>query len=256
MTALYERVPGGFEPSEFARGPWSADAQHAGPPAALLAGALEAAAADHFQLVRMSVEILRPVPMSLLYIEGDVLRGGKRLCVTEARLEAEGTPIARATGVHHRVTRLEVPEQPSAVHSLPDQPDGLLPIPNLADDDVTWFGHAVRARYEAPGDGPGPGPHVIWLKLAIDLVAGEATSPWQWTVPLTDCTNGVSWWDLGGVAFPNSDLTVALHRLPADRWIRLDAHSSWGSTGTGLADAHLSDRHGSIGRALQSLFLS
>src|SRR5947199_377466 len=58
-------VPEGerFLPTELCRGPWSPDAQHGGPPAALLARAVERlGGGDGMQVARLTVELLRPVP--------------------------------------------------------------------------------------------------------------------------------------------------------------------------------------------------
>ena len=57
-------VPEGdaFVPTELARGPWDARAQHGGAPAALLAREIEAEGGDQ-SVVRLTYEFLRPVPL-------------------------------------------------------------------------------------------------------------------------------------------------------------------------------------------------
>jgi acyl-CoA thioesterase len=49
------------------------------------------------------------------------------------------------------------------------------------------------------------------------------------------------------------DLTINLFRKPMGEWICLDAQTSLGSNGCGLAESMLYDLHGLIGRATQSL---
>ena len=58
--AFYLADAGAFEATELTRGPWG-DVQHGGPPAALLAGAMEAFGdgAGERVLVRVGVELLR-----------------------------------------------------------------------------------------------------------------------------------------------------------------------------------------------------
>ena len=52
-----------FVPSDFARGPWSPDALHGGPVAALIGRAVEACPSDEpMHVARLTVELLRPVP--------------------------------------------------------------------------------------------------------------------------------------------------------------------------------------------------
>ena len=57
-----------FISSELTRGPWSNQHQHGGPPCALLGRALSRHGdeADAFFLARMTVELLRPVPIAPL----------------------------------------------------------------------------------------------------------------------------------------------------------------------------------------------
>ena len=51
-----------------ARGPWSEDSCHAGPVTAIIAGAAEALVPDR-QLVRLTVNYVRPVPMRGFRVE-------------------------------------------------------------------------------------------------------------------------------------------------------------------------------------------
>lgn len=53
---------GGHEPTHAAQSLWDTDAQHGGPPAALLAHALDASAAPGMRLARISVDFLGPPP--------------------------------------------------------------------------------------------------------------------------------------------------------------------------------------------------
>ena len=62
--ALFERDGTRFVPTELCRGPWSPDAQHGGPPAALMARAAEGfEGGEEMQVARLTVELLRPVPL-------------------------------------------------------------------------------------------------------------------------------------------------------------------------------------------------
>jgi len=56
--------------------------------------------------------------------------------------------------------------------------------------------------------------------------------------------------------FINVDLTVVLQRDPAGEWLLLDAATSIGDRGTGLAETILSDADGPCGRALQTLLVA
>jgi acyl-coenzyme A thioesterase PaaI-like protein len=95
-------VPDGdrFVPTEWARGPWSADAAHAGPPAALLGRAAEALepAGPEMLVSRFAVEVLRPVPLRPLTVRAEVSRPGKRVQLASATMHDGDAEIARATG--------------------------------------------------------------------------------------------------------------------------------------------------------------
>ena len=56
--------------------------------------------------------------------------------------------------------------------------------------------------------------------------------------------------------FINVDLTLVLQRDPVGEWLLLDAATSIGDHGTGLAETVLSDADGPCGRALQTLLVA
>ena len=85
---------GHFVSSELTRGPWDPHAQHAGPPAALLARALERcpSPADPeapWQIGRVTFEILRSVPIAPLTVSAEVVRPGRSVELLSASLADE-----------------------------------------------------------------------------------------------------------------------------------------------------------------------
>ena len=71
-TAAYEPLGDDtFRASALTGGPWSPEHQHAGPPSALIARAIERAAAPHglTHLGRLTVNLLRPLPIGDCHIE-------------------------------------------------------------------------------------------------------------------------------------------------------------------------------------------
>ena len=80
---------GMFQPGALTRGPWSPDAQHGGAPAALLARAVEAVAADQpMQVARMTVELVRPVPLTPLRVTTSIERPGRKIQLVAASIHA------------------------------------------------------------------------------------------------------------------------------------------------------------------------
>ena len=85
MTDAYFQTGDGswFVPTEYARGPWQVDACHAGPPTALMVGALEAVVPEQ-RLTRITVDIIRPIPRSGFRIGVSITRSGRLASHTEA----------------------------------------------------------------------------------------------------------------------------------------------------------------------------
>src|SRR4051812_41947562 len=95
--ALYEADGDRFLATQYTRGPWSAEHQHAGPPAALLAHAIEASARlSGGQAVRLAFDIPRPVPIAPLRVTTRSLRLGRTVEQLEATLASEQHEVMHA----------------------------------------------------------------------------------------------------------------------------------------------------------------
>jgi hypothetical protein len=86
-------------------------------------------------------------------------------------------------------------------------------------------------------------------------VAGEQATPLQQVAALADFGNGLSRVLAGGWWFINADLTVYLERYPEGEWLALRSRTDIDPNGVGLAQSEVFDADGSIGHALQSLFV-
>jgi len=248
-----------FIPTDLARGPWTPEAQHGGPPAALLARAIERFAGGESMFVaRLTIELLRPVPIAPLTIAAGWARPGRKVQLVAASLLSGDTEVARATGL--RIRRAEVALPADLPHVAPppgpnsegfSRPpwDGIL-------DYRAFHSLAVEHRFVG-GSFALPGPATDWVRLRVPLVEGEETSPLCRVAAVADFGNGISWvLNRGeGYSFINPDLTVYVHRPPVSEWVCLDAVTHVQANGVGLAESTLYDEHGVIGRALQSLIV-
>lgn len=257
--AIFERDGELFVPTDLARGPWSPQAQHGGPPAALLAHALETFEGGETMLVsRMTLELLRPVPIAPLRLQVAAVRPGRKVQLISASLFSGETEVARAVGLRIRNTELSVPAELIEA-DVPARPEsgssGIPPWAALADYRA-FHSHGVEHRFVG-GSFAQAGPATDWIRLRVPLVAGEATSPLSRVAAASDFGNGISWVlnRSDGYSFINPDLTIYLYRQPVGEWICLEAQTHVGSQGVGLAESALYDEHGVIGRALQSLLL-
>ncbi|MCW2679657.1 MAG: hypothetical protein JWM62_1058, partial [Frankiales bacterium] len=104
-------------------GPWDARFQHGGPPAALLARAVERCAPrDDVLVARVTVEILGPVPVGELEVRARVLRPGRSVELVEAVVSADGRDAARAAAWRVKRTDNEgVPPKDPQPPALPEQ---------------------------------------------------------------------------------------------------------------------------------------
>jgi hypothetical protein len=269
--ALFQPDGARWVPTELARGPWSPDALHGGPVAALVVRAAEhvgdARAPGPLVTTRLSLELLRPVPFEALDVAADVVRPGRRVQTAEVVVTAAGTELARA-----RVTRLRrLPDGQRPPRSpVPQNPGsaGRDAAPPLPDPDAAATGAWLhRGASEPPAFHNGGavlrfadghpaelGPATVWVRLAVPVVPGEEPSPAQRAVAAADFGNGISavvpfdaW------RFVNPDLTVVLHRPPRSSWVAVRAETILGEPGIGVASSTLFDEFGPCGSGTQTL---
>jgi hypothetical protein len=244
-----------FVPSELTRGPWDPDAQHAGPPSALLGRAIERCGEpDGLQVGRVTFEIMRPVPLEPLAVEARVVRPGRSVELVEASLSGPEGELMRARSwrLRTRPVELEPPPRPEPPgHGPADgEPGGFFETGM----DVGYH-TAVDYRF-VEGGFVEAGPALVWMRMRQPLVAGEEPTPLQRVLTVADSGNGVSAaLDYRRFLFINTDLSVHLSRMPAGEWVCLEARTFPEAEGVGLADTALYDERGRIGRAAQTLLV-
>jgi hypothetical protein len=203
-------------------------------------------------VARLTVDLMRPVPTRPLTVTTRIARPGKRIQVIDATMEAEGVVVARAAALRIRLVDAPVPEHPRREAIAPPES---VPVYRMRDADGEWFHtRAAEARFVA-GDFYEPGPATVWMRLAMPLVAGETPTPFQAVAAFSDFGNGLSRVLPAGWLFINADLSVYLHRIPADEWVCLRSRTDIDDDGIGLAQSELFDRNGAIGHALQALLV-
>ncbi len=244
-----------FSPTQHTRGPWDENSCHAGPPTGLLARALELTVPEQ-RLMRITVDLIRPIPFSGFRIHAEIVRQGRTVTTSKASLlNSEGNTVVTATGLHIREQR----EHPFPSHETEIEPfasaqTGLFPIKQTLHGKPAFNGDGVETKYP-PGQDDLPGPTIAWLKT-VPLLATETPSPFQRMCPMADCGNAFSRnAEPNEVLFVNADLTIVLHRPPEGEWMGSHSKGYWESNGLGLADAMLFDQKGVVGRALQTLLL-
>jgi len=250
-------VPDGdrLVPTEYALGPWSAGALHGGPVAALVTRSTEAVGdGDDLHLVRITLELLRPVPLAPLWTASRVVRPGRRVQLIDTVVEADGVEVAWSRALRIRAAH----DQPVARPTVPEDEAPVPPgrarsRPSTDGQPRAFHSQGVEMR-DVAGSFERPGPATVWFRLRCPVVLGEAPSPWQRTAAVADFGNGIAAeLPFGSSRFINPDLTVTVHRPPAGEWVCLDARTRFGTPGIGAAESALWDEEGRIGRSVQNL---
>jgi hypothetical protein len=257
--AFYEpgEDDGEFVATALTRGPWDPGAQHAGPPAALLAREIERLPdSDRFQVGRMTFEILRSVPIAPLRLSARVLRPGRRVRLVEAELSADGGPLMRAAAWQIEIVPLELPAGTGARPPAPEPPERGAEADFFPGAEDEGYHTAMEISFGSGGFME-VGPATAWLRMLVPLVAGEEPTPLQRTMVAADVGNGISAaLDFREFIFVNVELTVHLERMPGGEWICVDAVTLPQPTGIATAESVLFDGGGRIGRAAQTLIVS
>jgi Thioesterase-like superfamily len=254
-TAFYlPHADGAYDATVATAGPWGPELQHAGPPAALAARALERLPAEPgLRIARVTVDILRPVPVAPLTVTTRVLRPGRRTELVEATVSAGSHDVLRVAawrvasppdGAPAAGPALEPPAFPGP---QPPLPEGLAHLDG--------YMSAVEWRF-ASGGFDQAGPAAAWARPLLPLVAGEDASPLQRVLLLADSGNGVGtavdrrrWLSI------NTDLAVSLHRDPEGEWLCLQSDTTITPGAAATTDTLLFDRTGAVGRATQTLLV-
>ncbi len=247
-----------WRPTGYSRGPWSADSLHGGPVAALVVRAAELVPAPRpARLARVTVELLRPVPLSPLSVRAALVRPGAKVATidVEVRTVQDDQLVALARAQRIRTSAVEFPD--GAVDEVPDLPGAATDLSGgYRAAFPTFHLDAVEHRFSSGGFVE-QGPSFDWIRLSVPVVAGETPTGWQRAAAVADFTNGISSvmpFD-GRSMFINPDLTVHLWREPQGEWIGSDAVTRSSDTGIGMSETALYDSIGRVGRGVQSLLL-
>jgi hypothetical protein len=242
-VALYVADGRRFIPTDRGQGPWSPGHLFGGVPAALFAQVLERTPTlVPMQVARLTVDLLRPVPMRPAEVTFRVVREGKRIQVLEASMVVEEIEVARASALRLRTIDLADLDLPGGI--APPPPEGF-PIQDhqgpTTDGSRPGMADSVDYAYaEEIFDGP------TWVRLRVPVLASEDTAPLARVAFAADFVSGVGHPRQLPVTGINADITVNLIRYPVGAWLCIGGSGWTGPGGVGLAQATLSDGHGVV----------
>ncbi len=179
-----------YEPTEATIGPWSSDHQHGGPPEALLTRALRTyPSSNGLRIVRLTIEILGPVPVQPCDIKVDIVRSGHRVELLEGQLFSEEKTLLRAHSWRFKPETAATEPVPHPFE-LPKLPGSQVQR-SFQGVDYFPYWHALEWRF-TEGAFDKMGPATVWTKPRIPLLEGHDTHGLEALVLMIDSANSIS----------------------------------------------------------------
>jgi hypothetical protein len=238
-----------YVPGTMTRGPWGATmgGQIVG---GLLGWALDRHGGDDLQPARLTVDLLRPVPIEPVAIEISIQREGRRIKLVDAAMVQHGRVVARASALFLRRSAAPEGQVWSGAVAMPPAPVDADPLKAEMPFDI-W-------TYSANSDDGTSGmpPHeweqpgvqkFAWTRMFRPMVAGHPLTPFTRAAFAGDIISSLTHWSTAGLRYINADYTVAISRLPEGEYIGLAAQTYYGNHGVGTGAATLFDSTGPIG---------
>jgi hypothetical protein len=244
-----------YEPSRATESPWDREAQHGGPPAALLAHVIDQTIEGPMRIGRLSVDFLGPIPFREVVVEVSLIKPGRRVQLTEARMKVAGR-VAVTARAWHIATGTTPPASAQEQVKPPPVPSKQIHqhfYPGLDDD---WgYGRSIEWRFTRGGfDGLGAAD--VWTRVRLPLIDGVPLTGQDRVLIAADSANGLSlslpmeqW-----LSIPPT-MTATLLRPPVGEWVHMACRTHLTDDGLGLAHADMFDQHGFLGEVAQPLLL-
>ncbi|MCQ9387075.1 thioesterase family protein [Brevibacterium sp. 50QC2O2] len=255
-----------FESTRATTSPWDARSQHGGPPAGLLARAVEALRPDpDMPIARLTIDMLGPMPQGLIRTEAQIVRPGKRIEMSTAQMYVDDRLAASATVWRKRWEPGATSDPGLATDTLRDVPPSLGPqpqgyFPGIGED---WgYGNSIEWRhvdgeFGKPPEPGTPGTAQTWTRQRIPLVAGEETGPVQRMAVVADSANGISGaLDFTKWMFIPPTMTLTVLRPARGPWLNLSAQTFISDSSTGLTTGRIYDAQGLSATVEQPLLVA
>lgn len=257
-AALFDAIDADrFEPSEFTRGPWRPDAQHGGPPSALLGHVTMRGVEADEHVAHIEVELVRPIPLETIRVEVSREQVSGRVHRVHAELWDSEQVVARSDALALRTSDSVPAEWAPPERQAPGVPseDAVADPPRWASGDLTTYHRNAMEHRFTSGTFREPGPAVDWQRLRMPVIAGQEPTGLERVLASADFGSGISavYGATSTHGLINANLSVSLLRHPEGEWISLDATTTASPTGTGLCVTRLGDVNGEVGVATQSL---
>ncbi|WP_246060813.1 acyl-CoA thioesterase domain-containing protein [Nocardioides dongxiaopingii] len=244
------RGDGALAPTDLARSSWSREQLHGVAVSGALARTAERTLAalgrDDLRPARHTVDLFRPARFEPCTLTAEVVRESARICLVDVALSQHGERVARASVLFLKATEStdasvwEPTERPSPPPEDVAPPTDAPAVPFLRSD-APWS-QDFRQHQNA-------GRKTSW-NAAVPVVAGERLTPFQAAAATADGASLVLNWGSAGVQHINTDVTLALARLPRGTEVGLAALDRVEVDGIAVGTAAVFDREGPVGEVV------
>lgn len=244
--ALFRKEAERYIPSELTEGPWDPNGQFGGSAAALLTTLVERTPTlVPMTIARMTIDFLRPVPLSPLAARLQVTREGKRVQLVQGSLLSGRTEVATCTCVRMRIRELD-----DAHLETGEEANPLPTEPRSTDDDHfppgrRRIGSRRAQEFLFEGQG-GYFRDPLWVRLRVPVLEGEATLPMAGVAYVADLATMVGATNRSIVRGINVDMNINVVRYPRGDWFCLEGTGWTSRAGVGTALMEVRDTDGMV----------
>lgn len=235
-------------PQDLARSLWRADQMHGVATAGALGREVEnavlAAGRTDLRPARFTVDLFKAPTMGPCRLSSTVVREGARLMLLDAQLAQDGLVVARASALFLKATEdpdgqvwapQDVPQPPPLeIAEVSDEPR----VPIFFSEGVGWSQNFAEHQ--------NAGRKATW-QTSLAIVVGEQPTPFQGLAGAADSTSMITNWGTGGVQYINTDVTLAISRVPVSQEVGLSTISRFSHDGIATGSAVVFDREGPLG---------
>ena len=242
-THFFSEIDGAFHPTESALSRWGHDSLNGPAVVGLAARTLERDfSAPGFRPARLTADLFKAAHRVPTEVRTRLVRDGRRVRNSECDVIQDGTVVARATMVQYRSSAAPPGEEWVA----PDDFIGSFAPPPGASGAVYFVGSDDAGWTSGGAEHQNVSRKRVYHRT-IEVVVGEAASPFVRTVVAAEATSLVTNLGTQGIGYINGDLTVAMSRLPIGDYIGVQADSHWCADGIAVGGATLFDDVGAFG---------
>lgn len=247
--ALFQFDHGCYHPTDRARGPWTPNALHGSPVAALLVHVVEQERSPELQLGRLTLDLCRPVPYAPLSVVIERAREGRRVAVYRLTIETGGEPLIYATALCLRRAAPDSGNGPQYQPYAPPPPPESLPAIPLDRRGNAWISYpgTLEMRFHrAPGLAA---PAEVWIRADAPVLSSIEPSPAVRAASIADFVSPFANMSDGAAAYVNADINLQLYRPPVGEWHCLSIITRNTADGIAVSQALLQDQSGPYGAA-------